>query len=302
MKFENNFSRREILQAFAAVSLAPIIQPMNSISSLFLANIAGQSKLVAILEKAKKENWKKRDFGTVVGLVGTEFLGIPYVGKTLDQDALQEACVVTLDGLDCVTFFESSLAIARMIFLDQEGSQNLLKQVTHTRYRNGVVNGYPSRLHYTADWFYDNERKRVIRNITSSLPGAIKYEKLINFMSNHPKSYAQLDRNPKLVPEIAKQEAALNKRNLTYVPKSLVAKMEEKLKTGDIVGITTTIEGIDCSHTGLVFVDSTGVRRFMHASQTQKKVILDERLSDYLNSISKHTGIMIARPIKPKRA
>lgn len=36
----------------------------------------------------------------------------------------------------------------------------------------------------------------------------------------------------------------------------------------------------------------------MHASQTRKHVMVDASISDYLNSISSHAGIVVARPLE----
>jgi hypothetical protein len=43
-------------------------------------------------------------------------------------------------------------------------------------------------------------------------------------------------------------------------------------------------------------VDQAGQRRFMHASSTYKKVVIDDRISAYLHSFKKHAGILVARP------
>jgi hypothetical protein len=173
-----------------------------------------------------------------------------------------------------------------------------MKEVAYTRYRTGKVTDYASRLHYTTDWFYDNEEKRVVKSITRELPGALPFTHKINFMSTHPASYRQLKANPKLVPVIAEVEKRLNSRNMFYVPKEKVLGVEPHLQTGDIVGITTTIDGIDCSHTGLCYRDEQKTLRFLHASLTKKEVTLDVSLSDYLAGVSKHTGIMVVRPVE----
>jgi len=59
----------------------------------------------------------------------------------------------------------------------------------------------------------------------------------------------------------------------------------------------TAIPGLDCSHSGLCHRDRQGVLRYLHASSTRKEVVLAEELSVYLTSVSKHTGIMVARPL-----
>jgi hypothetical protein len=70
------------------------------------------------------------------------------------------------------------------------------------------------------------------------------------------------------------------------------------LRTGDIVGITTAIDGLDCAHAGLCYRDERGALRLLHASTTQKAVVLDEDLGTYLAGVSTHTGIMVARPLE----
>jgi hypothetical protein len=101
-----------------------------------------------------------------------------------------------------------------------------------------------------------------------------------------------------MVAKIARVEADINARAMQYLPKDKVAAARELLKTGDIVGITTTIDGLDCSHSGLCYRDNGGVVRLLHASTTKKAVVLDEDLASYLARVSTHTGIMVARPLE----
>jgi hypothetical protein len=81
------------------------------------------------------------------------------------------------------------------------------------------------------------------------------------------------------------------------VPNDSVAQIEPLLQTGDIVGIATYADGLDCSHTGLVWVDKAGVRRLLNASSVKKQVVLGERLSEYANKYKLNVGVMIARPL-----
>jgi len=76
------------------------------------------------------------------------------------------------------------------------------------------------------------------------------------------------------------------------------ATAQPLLKTGDIVGVTTSIDGLDCAHAGLCYRDASGVLRLLHGSTTQKAVILDAELATYLGRVSTHTGIMVARPLE----
>jgi hypothetical protein len=249
-----------------------------------------------LLALARRENWRALPIGERMARIGLALRETPYVGATLELYEDREVCSVNLKGLDCVTFFEVALGFARMLEKGGSTPQDLLEHVTITRYRDGKVGDYTSRLHYTADWFYDNQAKGIVNVVTRELPGAKRFTQKIDFMSTHPDAYRQLKANPDLVPKIAEIERRMNRRRMHYIPKEKVAAIEPKLKTGDIIGITTTIKGIDCAHTGMCYRDENGVLRFLHASQTQKKVILDTTLSGYLASVSKHTGIMVARP------
>lgn len=246
---------------------------------------------------AEQGGWHDKPIGEVIGAIGLALRGTPYVGSTLELYDDREVCSVNLAGLDCVTFFESALDFARMVKKGEHSTSAMLDQVTYTRYRDGKVGDYTSRLHYTADWFYNNEEKRVVKGITRELPGAERFTKDVNFMSTHPDAYRQLKANPGLVPKIREVEERINKRTMYYIPKEKVAAIESRLQTGDIIGITTTIPGIDCSHTGICYRDEKGVLRYLHASSTKKQVWLDDELSAYLMSVSKHTGIMVARPV-----
>ena len=72
--------------------------------------------------------------------IGKSYLGTKYVANTLDQDG-EESLVIRTDAVDCLTFVEYTLAQA----LGSSFADNLQK----IRYRDGIINGYPSRLHYT---------------------------------------------------------------------------------------------------------------------------------------------------------
>ena len=303
-------NRRNFLRAASAAAGATAVLPWLAPSPLLSSALgafspiddprqfSGEGVFKRLAGLAAERGWRKMPIGEMMGAIGLELRGTPYVGATLELYEDREVCSVNLLGLDCVTFFENALDFARMV---KEGKgispETLLEHVTYTRYRNGKLGDYTSRLHYTTDWFHDNQQKRVVEVITKELPGAERFTRKIDFMSNHPDSYKQLKANPKLVPTIAEVERQLNARTMYYIPKDKVAAAEPKLRTGDIIGITTTINGIDCSHTGLCYRDEKETLRFLHASLDKKEVTLDDQLSKYLARVSKHTGIMVARPV-----
>ena len=254
--------------------------------------------LQKIEKKSKKHNWNSLDYSDLIVEVGEQFLGVPYVGGTLDKDKV-ETCTVILDKLDCVTYFETTLAISSLISSEIElNMSNIYDEVEYTRYRDGTLDGYESRLHYTSDWIIDNISKGIVSDITKSLGGE-ELDINVYFMSENPDKYKRLKDNPKLVDEISKIEDRVNENEFYYVPKENVADIESKLQSGDIVAIVTTIPGLDYGHIGLIN-KKDGEARFMHASLTKKKVIIDKTISEYVSGISKFTGITVLRPLKPE--
>ncbi len=137
-----------------------------------LDHFQGQDVFTRIVNKAYAENWNRLPIGELIGKIALELEGTPYVGFTLELSKDSEYCVVNLKGLDCVTFFEDSLCMARMIKKGKRSPADLIKEVQTTRYRGGKMGDFTTRLHYTTDWFVDNEAKGVVKILTPSLPGA----------------------------------------------------------------------------------------------------------------------------------
>jgi hypothetical protein len=284
------------LDSFAARARSNNAKPFGSRAYRF----AGKKKLDHLILKAEKNNWRSLPMGDLMGAIASELAGTPYVSYTLDKDIDHEVCTVTLDGLDCITFAETTLNLARMIKLGQNSDVALAQLVSQTRYRSGKVDGFCSRLHYMTDWIDDNVQKGIVGDITRSLPGAEKYNKKVSLMSAHSNRYAQLKKYPKLVPTIKKCEDRINARTHYYVPKASVEAAEPFLQTGDIVGITTSTSCLDSSHTGLCYRNEDGDLCFMHASSKHQLVLVDRPLHEYLASIRTDTGVIIARPLEPR--
>lgn len=108
--------------------------------------------------------------------IGKSYLGTKYVANTLDQDE-KEALVIRTDAVDCLTFVEYTLAQA----LGSSFANNLQK----IRYRDGIINGYPSRLHYTSEWIENGVRHGFLTDITAK--NSLHTNKLaLSYMSTHP--------------------------------------------------------------------------------------------------------------------
>lgn len=267
-------------------------------------NFKGEDIFNRIVSKATTEYWSKLPIGELIGKIAMELKGTPYVGFTLEVSKDVEACVVNLKGLDCVTFFEDSLCMARMLKRGKSSPEDLIAEVTFTRYRGGKMGDFTTRLHYTTDWFVDNEQKGVVKILAPELPGAAPFTQKVGIMSEHPENYRQLKAHPELIPAIHAIEDKINARSLKFIPLDKLEAAERFLQTGDIVGVATTAEGIDIAHTGLCIKDEQGTVHFMDASSSRAKmqVTLETEISKALHWSPKLTGAMFARPLELAKA
>jgi len=277
-------TRRELLSASLAIPGLALGQRPRE----FL----GDEVYQRLSKIARQHQWQRIELSTLVGVVGLQLVNTPYKGGTLDAFDV-ETCAIDFTGMDCVTFYETALAMARIIKKGVVSKTSLRAEIQRLRYRGGILRNYASRLHYTSDWFQDNHARKAIDDITSDLPGAVRITKKIAFMSTTPVNYFPLRDDPALVRLIASPERRLSALPLFFVPRVSLAEAEKRLKTGDIVGITTNVEGLDCAHTGLIYRDEGDLPRLLHASSKYGYVTLDKPLSEFLSP--SHTGIIAAR-------
>src|SRR5437764_3174086 len=263
----------------------------------------GEPQFRRLVSLAKENDWKSLPIGQRTAAVGQALLGTRYKSYTLEIDNRVESPSVNFSGLDCWTFFETSLAFARMLNESEETwtPENFLHYIEVDRYRGGVCTGeYLSRLHYLEDWLYDNDRRGLVEDLTTKLGGA-SVPHAGHEMTVAGRYYRYLAANKSLLGPLAKMEADVSRRALYQIPKSRVAKIEPKLQSGDNIGICSHDGRLySTSHVGLALRTSDGVLHFLHASAPHNygKVVVDSRLSDYLKHFRSDSGILVARPLR----
>ena len=223
------------------------------------------------------------------------FLNTPYVANTLDT-LDKEDLIINFREMDCMTFVENCLTLSRMLRYPNPDMDCFERELRLIRYRNGILNDYTSRLHYTSDWIFDNVKKGIVEDITYALGGQ-KFKPNVSFMSENYMKYKHLKDNPEAVKEIEAIEREINNRGSYYfLPKQEIGAHQSLIKSGDIICFTTSVPGLDISHFGIAY-RYKGQLTFIHASSTAKKVIINpESLVDYCNKINSNTGITVLRP------
>ena len=250
-------------------------------------------------ELAVSDSLSSKPIGDVVTAIGKSFLGLNYEAFTLEKGE-KETLVVHLTGLDCTTFLENCVVFSRCIKNGKTSFEDYTKELEFVRYRDGKMGEYPSRLHYFSDWIFNNTKKNIVEDVTKSIGGEpIQFK--VGYMTKHPESYRQLKENEKFIPIVVKQEKAINTRTYFYIPKEKVDGIESQIHNGDLIAITTNLEGLDIGHVGIAIKMDDGRIHFMHAPLVGAKVQISELpLGGYLAKVKKHTGIIVLRPQEPK--
>lgn len=253
-----------------------------------------QAILDRFFKYAEKNQLSHLSFQERIVKTGEFFLNTPYRGGTLEGNE-KEQLVVNLRQLDCVTFVDNVMALALLKRYDTEAYKEFLSNLQKIRYRNCKISNYTSRLHYSTDWLYEMQRIGFVSDVTES-SGGTPFPNKVGFISQNHRRYPALVKDSTLISEISRIERDINARNYFYIPKKKVNEKAGQVRNGDIILITTNRKGLDTSHVGIA-IEKNGSIYLLHASLTAKKVIVsDVPLATYLNQISSHTGIIIARP------
>jgi hypothetical protein len=226
--------------------------------------------------------------------VAQGFLGKPYVAATLEKTP--EALVYNLNEFDCYTLVENVLALSLAKHNPESGLDVYREYLQLLRYRDGVIDGYASRIHYFTDWANQAVDNNLLMNITSEI--GEEQSKHIEFMSKNRKLYPALATDDRVWEQIVKAEEDLNEREFFYVPKAKFKEVEDDIENGDIIAFTSSVNGLDVNHEGFA-IRVAGKLHLLHASLDEKKVIISkETMEQYLNKIKKHSGIMVFRASK----
>ncbi|MEY2489772.1 MAG: hypothetical protein QOC70_1714 [Verrucomicrobiota bacterium] len=264
----------------------------------------GRDRFDRLVASARDGNWKSLPIGERTATVGRALVGTRYKSYTLEIDNRVEAPSVNFSGMDCWTFYEIALAFARMLDEPAENwtPERLLHYIELDRYRGGQCTGeYLSRLHYLEDWLADNDRRGLVEDLTRNL-GGVSVPHSAREMTVAWRHYRYLAANRSLLGPLRQMEARVSSRPLYQIPKSRVASIEGKLRSGDIIGIVSR-DGrqlFSTSHVGLALRAADGSLHFMHASSPRNhgRVVIDSTLSSYLNRYRTDSGILVARPLR----
>ena len=303
----------------SSASVQPIARPAPRLSP------SDRKIFNQLRSRASAENWINLPIGTLTQRVGESFLGSEYQANLLDRTSLnalgntsgntsgnissQEALTASLQQFDCVLFVETALALAQMVqqpdLTDSQAETLFFNVLQQYRYRNGTLDDYCSRLHYFSDWILDHDRRGLVQEMGRSL-GGVPLERSLSFMSQNWGKYPVLVASPMLRTCITETEAAIDTKNVFYLPTQQISQHYSRLQPGDVVGVVTRMKNLDVTHSGLVYqrLDANGAVRsaktgLLHAS-VRSGIKISSDLATYVAGVDGAIGIVVARPLPLK--
>lgn len=208
----------------------------------------------------------------------SKFIGQPYklylLGEfpfeTYDPDPLY-----SLSASDCVTFVENVYAMS--MARDWSSFFNSLMRLRYKDSRIGIL----TRNHFTeADWNVNNAW--AFDDVTNQLaPEAIKP---LHIAVDRAAFFRRFGMGGAIPVQDFKT---------TYIPRSVLASLESRLKPGDIVEfVRGTRESPYVGHMGLIGEKKAGRMLLIHSAEPR---VREEPLRDYLEASTKILGVKILR-------
>jgi len=213
-----------------------------------------------------------------------------------------ETLEIDLDAFECVSFIESTLAVARCGWSAERNERCFVRELEATRYRNGRMTDYASRLHYFVDWISDNESRGRLSNLTASLGGEPMRkdffyisERVLKPASSNQEGLASLAQ------EIQATEARLSSTPHSVLMRESAPQILSQLEDGDLLAFVRERPGMLVHHAGFVYW-ANGAPRLLHASSYHGRVVITVRdVTNYLLRRPERRGVIVARPIAPQK-
>lgn len=257
---------------------------------------AGEHQALAQWLTAVGPRRRGEAFGRLVARVGRIKLGVTYDDPP-QRDA-PERLEITVSKLQCVSFVEATLAIARCVWLSRDTEACVVEQMQAFRYRDGKIDGFPSRLHYFADWLDDNTRRRRLRDVTAALGGRQRQQPF-SYMTDRPHKFPALEHASNRE-AVRADEARLSNTPFAILDREAVRVSQRNLRSGDLIAFVGNKRGILIAHAGFIDRSHDGKPRVLHASSFHQRVLITTSdVAGYVMRRPERIGIVVVRPTPP---
>jgi hypothetical protein len=242
----------------------------------------------------------EESFGSYVARAAYVKHGVRYDDRDPRLPAGGEEVRIELERFECVSFIESSLALARCGWEREPTVSCFEREIVLSRYRGGILSSYASRLHYFAEWISDNDARGRVANITTTIGGE-PLRKDFFYVSRRVLSRAD-PRTPNLDAlrlEMRAVEERLSAREHVVLLRERAREGLARLEDGDVIAFVREREGLLVHHAGFVYRVG-GRPRLLHASSFHQRVVLTpDDVTSYLLRRPERRGVIVARPAQP---
>ncbi len=225
------------------------------------------------------------------------FQGVPYGEGSYGLPARH--ALVNVTEMNCVTFVENFLAIAmtheefrhqERLPYDEVLFNRYIHYLNKLRYYDGINRISDDRIHYFTDCMRLLCKEGVMEDIGKR--GGEPFTKRIHYISSNRNKF----RGIQSWEHLKGIESAMSNAERYYYPLDSALNYLPHARTGDIVGMTSTVDGLDVSHVGVISVVD-GELRITHASSVAKQIVLEKPFIPYLKKYHRIlTGFVVYRP------
>jgi hypothetical protein len=220
--------------------------------------------------------------------------GVGYDRNESSPEAPEELRI-ELARFECVSFIESSLALARCGWARDPTESCFERELVLSRYRGGTPSSYASRLHYFTEWIADNDARGRLQDITSHLGGE-PIRKDFFYVSRRIPPREDLDA---MRLEMRAIEERLSSEAHVVLLREDAREGLANLEDGDVVAFVRERQGMLVHHAGFVY-RMEGRPRLLHASSYHQRVVLTpDDVTSYLLRRPERRGVIVARPVQP---
>lgn len=280
--------------------------------------IADSKRFSSLRLKFKQQKWQELELGDRIQTIAEQFLGEPYQSNLLEKSSTEQP-FISLHQFDCVLFLETVLALTTVFSKNSDNPEvlssiqpsptlsisqsesELFTTIERYRYRDGKMDGYCSRLHYFSDWILDNQRRGNVEPMVVQDSGSTAFTRSLNFMSNNWQKYPPLVKNPALRDCISQSETNISNQLKTgvlrYIPTHELRSQESKLRSGDLVGIVTNMNGLDVTHSGFLYRKDLRSRPGLIHASIRSGIKISADLERYVIGVEGAIGIVVSRPV-----
>lgn len=260
-----------ILMPLTLILLAIVLSPMGAGAYEARVHCAEDTVKVRKLLEATASNGGT--FGERIAFVAKQLEGTPWAPQS-DNDE-KGTILIDFHGLDRLEFVNAVLALA------EASMQKIPRVKEYERFyeeysrRNGQDDGFPSQLHYGAEWAVDNIYRGNLKEMTEYIGGGGYKTKTLDYVSRHKDEFPAM-KDAVVADKVRMNEMGYRQHRIPHLKKQSIGNksIHELMETGDVIIMLSGDIDRDIYDIGFVEMKD-GVPYLIHVSRDTSSVVAD---------------------------